>query len=101
MRRHSSAQRRQARAQALQWSMSCCSHSPEHASQISEQRAQIAAAFSLSRAMYPAARRQSCAQSMSRAMQRAIALGSSSARHAAAQWSQASAQALHASMQAA
>ena len=99
MRRHCSAQRRHAWAHSRQWSIECISHSWAQASQTSAQVSQIIPASSLPRAMYPAASRQRAAQSMSSRMQRAIALTSFSFRQEAAQWSQATAQSLQASMQ--
>lgn len=99
MRSHSAAQARQASAHFWQWSIWCWPHSSAQALQISTQRRQKACAWSLPRAIKEAATRQICAQSMSRAIQRAIAFTSSSLRHAAEQKSQASAQVLQASMQ--
>jgi hypothetical protein len=66
---------------------------------MSAQSLQIAVAYSLSLAMAAAANWQIAAQSMSRAMQRAIVLTSLSFRHEAAQWLHATAQLLQASMQ--
>jgi hypothetical protein len=63
------------------------------------QKAHAALSCALPRAMKATARRQTWAQSMSSAMQRAIALGSGSCRQAMAQWSQALAHSLQASMQ--
>ena len=65
---------------------------------MSAHKAQIAFAFSLPRAIAPAARRQITAQSMSSATHRAIIFTSSSCKQAVAQWSQASAHALQAAM---
>jgi hypothetical protein len=76
-----------------------CSHSVAQASQASAQVSQIEPARSLPRAMQAAARRQISAQSMSSFMQRAMLCTSFSAKHDVAQWSQAVAQALQASMQ--
>jgi hypothetical protein len=58
----------------------------------------MAGANSLPLAMKAEASRQSSAQSMSKAMQRAIAFGLSSAKQAVAQWSHALAHSSHASM---
>jgi hypothetical protein len=99
MLRHSSAQRRQASAQRWQWSCWCLAHSSPQAWHTSAQAAQIARAFSLPRAMAAAATAHSSAQSMSRAMQRAIIFTSSSCRQAAAQWLHAVAQSRQARMQ--
>jgi hypothetical protein len=79
--------------------MECFSHSAAHSSQTSAQSEQICGASSLPRPIQAAATRQICAQSVSTAMQRAIAFGSSSFRHIEAQCSHASAQALQASIQ--
>jgi hypothetical protein len=93
MLRHSSAQRRQAAAQAWQWSIECLPHSCAHRSQVSAHSLHIATASSLPRAIAPAAKVQIAAQSMSLAMQRAIAVTSGSCKQAAAQWLHAVAQA--------
>jgi hypothetical protein len=69
------------------------------ASHISAQTSQTSAANSLPLLMNPAARRHIEAQSISSSMHRARALISVSSRHEKAQWSQAIAQELHASMQ--
>ena len=89
MLRHSSAQRRQAAAQAWQCAISCLPHSRAHRSQASAHSLQIAVASSLSRAIAPAARVQIAAQSTSLAMQRAMAVTSGSCKQADAQWLQA------------
>ena len=65
---------------------------------MSAQRLHTRPAFSLSRAMTPAAVVQIAAQSRSSAMQRAMVLDASST-HAAAQWLHATAQALQSAMQ--
>ena len=75
-------------------------HSSPHALEISAQSLQTCAVNSLLRAMKPAASRQNAAQSMSSAMHRAIVCALVSFSHETAQWSQASAHALQASMQA-
>ena len=67
---------------------------------MSAQSAQIALAWVLPRAMTAAANVQIWAQSMSSAMHLAIILTSVSCKQEAAQWLQATAQALQASMQA-
>lgn len=79
--------------------MSCLPHSAAQASHTEAQTPHIAAACSEPRAISPTAVRHAAAQSMSSAMQRAIACTSGSRRQALAQWSHASAQALQASMQ--
>src|SRR5258706_5444172 len=99
MRRHSSAQRRHASAQRRQWSMSWRAHSAPHDSQTSAHASQMRRECWLPRAMKATARRQSSAQSTSRAMHLASGFGSGSCRQEEAQWSQASAQELHASTQ--
>jgi hypothetical protein len=71
-------------------------HSSPHISQTEAQAWQIVLANSLPLAMKPAATRQSWAQSISKAIQRAIAFGSCSRKHAAAHRSHASAQSLQA-----
>lgn len=63
-------------------------------------KAQMAFACSLPRAIAAAAKAHIAAQSMSSAMQRAIAFTSVSVRQAVEQWLQLIAQALQASMQA-
>jgi hypothetical protein len=78
MRRHSSAQRRQAAAHSWQCCMRCRAHSSPQASQIVAHVAQIWEANSLRRAIAADASWQIAAQSMSRAMQRAIIFTSSS-----------------------
>jgi hypothetical protein len=98
MRRHSSAQRLHAAAHSWQWLIWCLEHWSPQAWQMSAQRWQIALAFSLSRAIKLAARRHIWAQSISVAMQRAIIFTSCSCKQDAAQKSQASAQALQASI---
>jgi hypothetical protein len=80
--------------------MACFEHSASQAEQIDRQRVMAASSRSLPRAANPARSRQASEQSMSQAMQAAMALGSSSCRHADAQWLQAAAQALQASMRA-
>jgi len=82
---HSAAQRRQACAHSWQWFIWCFPHSSPQVSQISAHIWQNAEANSLPRAMYEAASLQICAQSMSKAMQRAIALTSRSWRQDATQ----------------
>lgn len=67
---------------------------------MSAQSVQIALAWALPRAMAAAASAQIWAQSMSSAMHLAITLTSVSCRQEVAQWLQATAQVLHASMQA-
>lgn len=99
MRRHSFAQRLQACAHSWQWGCWCLAHSSPQASQICAHVPQTDFANVLPRAMKPAAIRQTAAQSISKAMQFAIIFTSSSCRQAVAQWSQASAHALQASMQ--
>jgi cobalamin biosynthesis Mg chelatase CobN len=94
-----SAQRLQARAQAWQWSMSCLAHSSPQAPHASAHSAHRASACSLPRAIKAAAVLHRAAQSMSSAMQRAMALTSGSRRQEAAQVLQAAAQRLQASMQ--
>jgi hypothetical protein len=51
IRRHSSAQRRHACAQAWQCACECFAHSALHASQMSAHKSQIVPAYLLSRAM--------------------------------------------------
>lgn len=97
--RHSAAHVRQASAQRLQWSWACFAHSTAQLSQISAHRRQVVAMCSLPRAMTVAANRQVSAHSTSSAMQRAIALTSTSCRHADRHWLQAMAHWLQASRQ--
>jgi hypothetical protein len=96
--RHSSAQRLQACAQSWQCWALCLAHSSPHALQISAHSLQMALAWALPRAIAAAASWQIAAQSISSAMHLVIAFTSSSARHEAAQWLQAVAHSLHASM---
>jgi hypothetical protein len=65
-------------------------HSPPHRWQTSAQAAQLTLELSLARVIAAAASEKISAQSMSRAMQRAIILTFSSCRQAVAQCSQAS-----------
>ena len=101
MRRQASAQTRQARAQAWQWSCWWRPHSSAQASQIWAHTRQRSVAKRLPEAMKALARRQMRAQSRSSRMHSAMAATCSSPRQASAQWSQASAQALQASIQSA
>jgi hypothetical protein len=66
--------------------MGCFAHSSPHVSQMFAHSAQMSRAHSLLRAIAPEANPQISAQSMSRAMQRAIDFTSGSCRHAVAQW---------------
>ncbi|AMM24044.1 hypothetical protein AX767_06565 [Variovorax sp. PAMC 28711] len=79
----------------------CWAHSSPQALQISAHKAHTAFAWTLSRAMTPAASWQMAAQSASIAMHLAIILTSSSLRQLEKQLLHAMAHALHASMQAA
>ena len=85
MSRQACAHRRQACAQASQWSIGWREHSSAQASQSSAQKAQAALSLGLPRAISEAARRQAWAQSMSSAMQRAMDFGSGSLRQDTAQ----------------
>ena len=93
------AQRLQACAQCLQWSISCFAHSAPQVSQAVAQRVQTALTCSPLRPMDAAARRQISAHSRSSEMHRTIDCGSSSFRHAVAHWRQAAAHSLHARRQ--
>jgi hypothetical protein len=99
MLRHSLAQRRQAIAQSLQCSCWCCSHSLAQASQISAHASHRVEASLLPRCIRPTHTRHTWAQSISVAMQWVMLATSASCRQLAAQWSQAAAQSLQASIQ--
>jgi len=101
MRRHSSAHLRHALAQSWQWSAACFSHSAAQASQIIAHTRQTSRAKRALPAMNEAANRQMAAHSRSSRMQSRIMSTLASCKHAVAQRSQASAQALQAAIQSA
>ena len=96
---HSSAQAPHSSAHSWQWSISCCSHSRAHASQMSAHAEHSNEACVPPIDINSAADLQTEAHSRSSSIHFTIIFTSSSFRHSDAQCSQANAHAMHASIQ--